>query len=120
MADDNLKQQVRGHIIAFAVVLVLAMVAGGTTIMGLASIEAVLAIAAVQAVVVVGFMMHLQRDGSIVGGTIAACGVLIVAMAGLMVLGLHDRIDGTEDIVVELVQSAESSATPEESEAEAH
>jgi len=96
MSDDSIQDQIRSHLIAFGVVFVLAIIAGATTWLGLAGVEAVLAIATLQVGVVLGFMMHIGRDGRIVGWTVFLCGLFVAAMAGLMLLGLSDEIAGTE------------------------
>ena len=100
MNPDDVRKRMRAHIIAFASILALAMMSAGTVLAGEANVAAVLAIAAVQVLIVLFAMMHAAKDGPWVRWTLALCVVFVTAMAGLTLLGLHDPIDGTEHVVV--------------------
>lgn len=100
MATDDVQKQVRTHLAVFFAVLVLAIMAGVSVIAGTSSIPAVLGIAAVQVLLILYFLMHVRTDGVWIRGLLLFCALFVAVLIGLQVLGIHDRIDGTQDIVI--------------------
>lgn len=101
MSAEDVKKQVRTHLTVFAAVLILAVMAGISVIAGTSSIPAVLAIAAVEVALVLGFLMHARTEGPWVKSLILFCALFVGSLIALKLLGHYDRIEGTEDIVVE-------------------
>ncbi len=106
MTPDDVRKRTRAHLIAFVIVLALALMSAGSVLAGQANVAAVLAIAAVQVLVVVFAMMHAGQDGPWVRWTLGLCVVFVAALAGLTLFGQRDTIDGTEHVVVAPVEAA--------------
>jgi len=99
MSNESVQSQVRGHFRIFLGVLALAVVSGVATIVSDGPlIPVVLIIAAVQATLVLAFLMHAKSEGSWVRGTLAFCGVFLIVLFSIAVLAQSDRIEGTESI----------------------
>lgn len=96
MDAADIRSRTRSHLIAFAIVLVLALTAAGVSMAGIAGPAIVIGIAAVQAAVVLIGMMHAPAEGAWVRGTLAFAAFFVTTMLVLFVLGHHSTIVGTE------------------------
>jgi heme/copper-type cytochrome/quinol oxidase subunit 4 len=121
MNHDEIRKRMRSHLIAFIAILLLSLMAAGTVLAGETNRSAVLAIAAVQALIVLAAMMHAHREGPWVRGLIAFCALFVAALAGILYLGYHDTIDGTEHVGMSAPEHdapAETEADPDSAETE--
>jgi len=108
MNHDDIRKRMRAHMVAFAVILALALMAAGTVMAGSATPVAVMAIAAVQALVVLFAMMHAGKEGAWVKWLLAFCAFFVAALAFITYHAYRDTIDGTEHVVITPAQAAET------------
>jgi len=92
----EIQNRTRAHLIAFAAVLAMALVAGGLAMAGVSNVDLVLAIAAVQGVIVLTAMMHARSDGPWVRGVLFFAALFVAVLFGALVLGHRSTITGTE------------------------
>lgn len=84
--------------VPFALVGALVLVASGLTLAGVSAVVIVLAIAAAQAAIVVGWMMHLSAAGRAVTWTAGLAAFLLVALFALTYVAYQDTIEGQEQV----------------------
>lgn len=100
MTNENVQAQVRGHLRVFVGLLVLTLVGvGATLILDGAPIFLVMGIAAVQATLILTFLMHLKGEGKTVKWLLAFSGFFVAMLLALIILAATDTIDGTESLV---------------------
>lgn len=99
MSNEQVKQEVRGHMRIFAVVLVLAI---ASAVISMASdapiVPLVMIVAAVQGGLILAFLMHLKHEGKAVQWLIAVSAFFLIALFGLTFLAKVDTLTGTETI----------------------
>jgi heme/copper-type cytochrome/quinol oxidase subunit 4 len=100
MNADDVRKRARAHIIAFTMLLALALMAAATVLAGETNPAAVLGIAVVQVLIVVVAMMHALQEGPFVRWLLVFAVIFVCALEGLSYLGLHDTIDGTQRVVI--------------------
>ncbi len=114
MSPEDVRKRMRAHLVAFISILALAMVAAATALAGEANRSAVLAIAAVQVLIVLGSMMHAHRDGPWVTWLLAFCALNVAGLGGILYVGYFDTINGTEHVVVSAPANEADTATESE------
>jgi len=108
MDAADIRQRMRAHLIAFGAILLLALGAAGLVLAGVSNVYMVLAIAAVQATIILTAMMHARADGPWVRGMLFFAAFFVATLLGLTALGLRSTIDGTE--FTEATPAAEAAA----------
>lgn len=96
----SLRQQVRSHIIVFAILVAGTLLSVGATSLIQSTtlkIGVALVIAATQASLVAGILMHLHAEGRTIRWTLILTAVFFVALIGLTLLANHDvpRLPGS-------------------------
>jgi len=108
MNPEDVRKRIRAHMVAFAVILALAMLAAGTVMAGSATPAAVMSIAAVQALVVLFAMMHAGNEGPWVRWLLVFCAFFVALLGSITYHAYQDTIHGTEHVVIAPAEAAES------------
>ncbi len=96
MDAADIQQRMRAHLIAFGAILLLALAAAGMVLAGVSNVYLIVAIAAVQATIILTSLMHARADGPWVRGTLFFAALFVAVLLGLTMLGLRSTIDGTQ------------------------
>lgn len=103
MDTTDIRKRTRSHLIAFAAILVLALVAAAPFLLAnqtnsylVVNPYFILSIAVTQAAIILTAMMHARAEGPWVRGTLAFAAIFVAVMLGLFLLGKSSTIEGTQ------------------------
>jgi caa(3)-type oxidase subunit IV len=100
-SQDNAPVQVRKYLIIFGFMLLATLMTAGASYIPFGSrstnVVVALAIAAFQAFLVLGHMMHLLSEKKMIYGVLAFTGIFLVSMFGLTILAHSDLPGATAD-----------------------
>ena len=106
MSSESVKQQVRGHLRILAVLLVLAIVSGVSSMVSDAPLIAVvMAIAAIQGTLILAYLMHVKGEAALIQSLLAFSAFFLIILFLFTQLGLSDTIEGTESLAAPAAHS---------------
>ena len=106
MSSENIKQQVRGQMRIFAAVMALAIVSGVASMISDAPlILVVMAVATIQSILILAYLMHVKSEAAIVQSLLAFTVFFLIVLFFLTQLGISDPIEGTQSLAEPVVAS---------------
>ncbi len=108
MSTENIQQQVKAHQKIYVALLVLTLVSAGSVMAGVSAgttIILVLAVAAVQGLLILLNLMHLKEEQRAMKGLMALCAFFIVFLLVTTSIAYRDTIAGTDKLEQPAAQS---------------
>jgi heme/copper-type cytochrome/quinol oxidase subunit 4 len=96
MDAADIQRRIRAHFIAFIAILGMSLLAAASVYFERLSLPGVLAIAAVQVLIIANRMMHVYKEGPWVRGVFLFAILSVVGFIATIMVGQRSTIDGTE------------------------